>query len=157
MGIWGFSYGATTAIFAGLEYDRNNMKTEIVGIFSDTPYFSLTDLISAQISRRTPLNLFMANLLKPGILIFTDLFYGFDFNSIEQNYVTYAEINIPTTIVGCAGDRTVPLEQSKKAHHSLGKNSTFIEFEKCQVHGDAFDSDQLRYIQEFEKHFVDLF
>ena len=157
VGIWGFSYGATTAIFSGQEYDQQGMKTEIVGIFSDTPYFSLTDMISAQISRRTPLNLFMANLLKPGILMFTNLFYRFDFNAIEQNYIENSEINIPTIIIGCTGDKTVPLEQSQRVHTSLGKNSTLVEFENCRMHGEAFDSDPLRYLQAFENHFIDLF
>jgi len=157
VGIWGFSYGATTAIFSGQEYDPQHMKTEIVGIFSDTPYFSLTDMISAQISRRTPLNLFMANLLKPGILMFTNLFYGFDFNAIEQNYIENSVTNIPTIIIGCTGDKTVPLEQSQRVHKSLGENSTLVEFENCRVHGEAFDSDPLRYLQEFENHFIDLF
>ena len=157
VGIWGFSYGATTAIFSGQQYGQQDVKTEIVGIFSDTPYFSLTDMISTQISRRTPLNLFMANLLKPGILIFTNLFYGFDFNAIEQNYIENSGINIPTIIIGCTGDKTVPLEQSQKVHKSLGENSTLIEFENCRVHGEAFDSDPSRYLQEFEKHFIDLF
>ncbi len=157
VGIWGFSYGATTAIFSGQGYGQQDMKTEIVGIFSDSPYFSLTDMISAQISRRTPLNLFMANLLKPGILMFTNLFYGFDFNAIEQNYVENPDITIPTVIIGCTGDKTVPLEQSQRAHESLGKNSTLLEFENCRVHGEAFESDPLRYLKEFENHFIDLF
>ena len=157
VGIWGFSYGATTAIFSGQEYDQDKMTPEIVGIFSDTPYFSLTDMISAQISRRTPLNLFMANILKPGILLFTNLFYGFDFNAIEQNYIENSVTNIPTIIIGCTGDKTVPLEQSQRVHKSLGENSTLVEFENCRVHGEAFDSDPLRYLQEFENHFIDLF
>ena len=157
VGIWGFSYGATAGIFSGLEYDSNKENTEIVAIFSDTPYFSLTDLISAQIARRTPLNLFMASLLKPGILIFTELFYGFDFNSIEQNYRAYSEIDIPTKVIGCTGDSTVPLDQPTRANKSLGKKSILVEFEKCEAHGDAYGSDPLRYLDEFEKHFTDLF
>jgi len=168
VGIWGFSYGATTAVFSGLKIDsyqfsnddNNNLyqlNTEIVGIFSDTPYFSLTDLISSQISRRTPLNLFFANLLKPGILVFTDLFYDFDFNSIEENYELYSAINIPTKIIGCLGDLTVPLDQPIRANQSLGQNSSIIEFEGCKVHGEAFDSAPSRYLEAFDKHFADLF
>ena len=155
VGIWGFSYGATTANLAGLNYDSKVLNTEIVGIFSDTPYYSLTDLISSQISRRTPLNQFLSNLLKPGILIFTQLFYGFDFNSIEKNYNSKLGINIPTKIIGCTGDQTVPIDQTIRANKSLGKNSSLVEFEKCFEHGDAFESDQSKYLEEFNELFID--
>ena len=157
VGIWGFSYGATTAVFTGLKHGSIGSGTEIVGIFSDTPYFSLTDMISTQIDRRTPLNLFMADLLKPGILLFTHLFYNFDFHSIENEYRSHPEIEIPTKIIGCGGDLTVPLGQTISADRSLGMNSTLLVFDKCNFHGGAFSSDPARYIQEFKKHFMDSF
>ena len=157
VGIWGFSYGATTAVFTGLKHGSIGSGTEIVGIFSDTPYFSLTDMISTQIDRRTPLNLFMADLLKPGILLFTHLFYNFDFNSIENEYRSHPEIEIPTKIIGCGGDLTVPLGQTISADRLLGMNSTLLVFDKCNFHGGAFSSDPARYIQEFKKHFMDSF
>ena len=34
IGIWGFSYGATTAIFTGLEFNDKNIDIEITGIFA---------------------------------------------------------------------------------------------------------------------------
>lgn len=157
VGIWGFSYGATAAVFTGLKHGLTGSGTEIVGIFSDTPYFSLTDMISTQIDRRTPLNLFMADLLKPGILLFTHLFYNFDFNSIENEYRSHSEIEIPTKIIGCVGDLTVPLEQTISVDRSLGMNSSLVVFDKCNFHGGAFSSDPARYIQEFKKHFMDSF
>ena len=154
IGIWGFSYGATTANLAAINNElKNNNSARIVGVFSDSPYFSLTDLISSQISRRTPLNEFMSDLLKPGILLFTNIFYNFDFNSVENTYIEGSKVSIPTKIIGCTGDQTVPIDQSINASNTLGQLSSFVEFSNCLEHGDAFISDPEKYLSEFKTHF----
>ena len=157
IGIWGFSYGATTAVFSGMAYEPSNTNVEVVGVFSDTPYYSLLDLLTTQVARRTPMNLFMADMLKPGILLMTQILYGFDFNSIEENYLSLDYINMPTIVVGCSGDKTVPLYQTTRVHGSLGPNAGFLEFADCNEHGGAYDSDPERYKAEFSKLFKNLF
>ena len=158
VGIWGFSYGATTAVFSGISKDSNpSTPIEIVGIFSDTPYYSLLDMLTTQVARRTPLTLFMADLLKPGILLMTQLLYNFDFNAIEQQYISGKTINIPTIVVGCTNDKTVSLTQTLSVHRILGDKSKFLEFENCNAHGDAYESDPTRYKTELTNHFDQLF
>ncbi|MBG95174.1 MAG: hypothetical protein CL793_07975 [Chloroflexi bacterium] len=158
VGIWGFSYGATTAVFSGTSNNSNpTTAVEIVGIFSDTPYYSLLDMLTTQVARRTPLTLFMADLLKPGILLMTQLLYGFDFNAVEQQYLSGKAIDIPTVVVGCTNDATVPLAQTISVHRILGDKAKFLEFENCNAHGDAYESDPVRYKTELNNHFDQLF
>ena len=68
-GIWGFSYGATTALLTGLEFDKKEFDVEIVGIFAESPYLDLLAVFTDQVAYRTPLNITMANLLKPGTIL----------------------------------------------------------------------------------------
>jgi len=44
-----------------------------------------------------------------------------------------------------------------RANKLLAPKSILAESKKCEVHGDFYDNDPLRYLEEFEKHFTDLF
>ena len=60
--LYGISYGAVLAILAG------NADDNVKGIFIDSPYNMITDLITGEIPRRTPIPGFIAGLLSKGIV-----------------------------------------------------------------------------------------
>ena len=144
-GLWGFSYGATTALLFGLEFEKQIDEIELIGIFAESPYLDLLEVFTDQVAYRTPLNNTMANLLKPGTIFLTNLIYDFDFNSIKNTFGTNREIDSPTKVISCFNDEIVPISQSKEISEILGFNSHYEEFEECNGHGYVQKSDPERY------------
>ena len=152
-GIWGFSYGATTALFAGLEFYNQTSNVELLGIFAESPYLDLLEVFTDQVAYRTPLNKTMANLLKPGTIFLTNLVFDFDFNSIKKTFGNKNEVSFPTVVVSCAKDLIVPPSQSRKIAQILGLNASYQEFEKCNSHGRTLNSEPERYRKILENLF----
>ena len=152
-GIWGFSYGATTALFSGLEFYNQTSNVELLGIFAESPYLDLLEVFTDQVAYRTPLNKTMANLLKPGTIFLTNLVFDFDFNSIKKTFGNKNEVSFPTVVVSCAKDLIVPPSQSRKISQILGLNASYQEFEKCNSHGRTLNSEPERYRKILENFF----
>jgi len=152
-GIWGFSYGATTALFAGLEFYNQTSNVELLGIFAESPYLDLLEVFTDQVAYRTPLNKTMANLLKPGTIFLTNLVFDFDFNSIKKTFGNKNEVSFPTVVVSCAKDLIVPPSQSRKIAQILGMNASYQEFENCNSHGRTLNSEPERYRKILENLF----
>tara|TARA_B100001079_G_scaffold238030_1_gene221423 strand:+ start:322 stop:1221 length:900 start_codon:yes stop_codon:yes gene_type:complete len=146
-GIWGFSYGATTALLSGFEFYNNTSNVELIGIFAESPYLDLLEVFTDQVSYRTPLNKTMANLLKPGTIFLTNLIFDFDFNSINKTFDSNKEFPFPTAVLSCSSDEIVPKSQSKRIVKILGSNAVYEEFGECSGHGYIFESDSTRYTQ----------
>ena len=152
-GIWGFSYGATTALFSGLEFYNQTSNVELLGIFAESPYLDLLEVFTDQVAYRTPLNKTLANLLKPGTIFLTNLVFDFNFNSIKKTFGNKNEISFPTVVVSCANDEIVPASQSRKIVEILGLNATYEEFNSCNSHGRSYNSDPERYHKILENLF----
>ena len=152
-GIWGFSYGATTALFSGLEFYNQTSNVELLGIFAESPYLDLLEVFTDQVAYRTPLNKTLANFLKPGTIFLTNLVFDFNFNSIKKTFGNKNEISFPTVVVSCANDEIVPASQSRKIVEILGLNATYEEFNSCNSHGRSFNSDPERYHKILENLF----
>ena len=144
-GIWGFSYGATTALFSGMEIDNYVEDVNLVGIFAESPYMNLLEVFTDQVAYRTPFNKTVANLLKPGTVFLTKIIYDFDFNDIEEKFNSVDEIYFPTTVISCEIDEIIPITQTIKIGNKLGNNSGIENFELCEAHGEAYSSDSKRY------------
>ena len=147
IGIWGFSYGATTAIFTGLEFNERNIDIEITGIFAESPYFDLLEVFTDQVALRTPLTTSMAQLLKPGTVLLTKLIYGFDFSSVENKFLSTTKLEIPVVLVACLIDEIIPPRQVSEIEENIGLKSKTIIFDDCDSHGSALKSDRDKYIK----------
>ena len=147
IGIWGFSYGAKTAIFTGLEFNDKNIDIEITGIFAESPYFDLLEVFTDQVALRTPLTTSMAQLLKPGTVLLTKLIYGFDFSSVENKFLSTTKLEIPVVLVACLIDEIIPPRQVSEIEENIGLKSKTIIFDDCDSHGSALKSDRDKYIK----------
>ena len=99
IGLYGISYGGVAVLDAAVNY--TNEDVEIVGIFSDTPYFSVTELLTKEVSDRTPIPHFVSKLLKFGIIQSGELFQNMNIEDVEESMKSISEIKFPIIIISC--------------------------------------------------------
>ena len=71
-----------------------NDEVEIVGLFSDTPYFSVTELLTKEVSDRTPIPLFISKLLKFGIIQSGEFFQNMNIEDVEESMKNISKLNL---------------------------------------------------------------
>ena len=148
--IWGFSYGATTASIFNLSNINLNKDIKIFGVIADTPYYDPLEVLTDEVSKRTPLNSFLSGLLEPGIIFSSQILYSLDLKNIKKIFDSKSSAISPTLVFGCDNDTTVPKTHPVRVHERLGYLSNYLEFENCLNHGDAFIYNKEKYMSEID-------
>ena len=95
----------------------------------------------------------MANLLKPGTVLLSNLIYNFEFNSVQEKFDSSSGIGIPTILISCGNDEIIPEGQIQDLKELLGVNSSIEDFTDCRNHGEALESDSDKYRSLFSSLF----
>ena len=148
--IWGFSYGATTASIFNLSNTNLNKEVKIFGVIADTPYYDPLEVLTDEVSKRTPLNPFFSGLLEPGIIFFSQILYDLDLKNIKKIFDSNSVTISPALVFGCDKDITVPKTHPMRVNESLGYSSNYLEFKNCLNHGDAFIYNKEMYMNEID-------
>ena len=154
VGLYGISYGGVAVLDAAINYNYD--EVEIIGIFSDTPYFSVTELLTKEVSDRTPIPHFMSKLLKFGIIQSGELFQNMNIEDVEESMKRVSEIKFPVIIISCKNDERVPISHPERVY-SYSKNSKYVAFDYCEDHGEAYETNKEKFMQEFENYFKNKF
>ena len=154
IGLYGISYGGVAVIDAAVNY--NNDDVDIVGIFSDTPYFSVTELLTKEVSDRTPIPHFISKLLKFGIIQSGELFQNMNIEDVEESMKRVSEIKFPVIIISCKNDERVPASHPERVY-SYSKNSKYVAFDYCEDHGEAYETNKEKFMEEFKNYFENKF
>ena len=154
VGLYGISYGAVAVIDAAINH--NNEKVNIVGVFADTPYFSVTELLTKEVSDRTPIPHFISKLLKFGIIQSGELFQNMNIEDVEISMKNINKIEYPLIIISCKNDERVPISHPERVY-SYANNSIYVPFDYCEDHGEAFETNKEEFIKEFKNYFKNKF
>ena len=154
VGLYGISYGAVAVIDAAINH--NNEKVNIVGVFADTPYFSVTELLTKEVSDRTPIPHFISKLLKFGIIQSGELFQNMNIEDVEISMKNIDKIEYPLIIISCKNDERVPISHPERVY-SYANNSKYVPFDYCEDHGEAFETNKEEFIKEFKNYFKNKF
>ena len=146
VGIWGISYGAVIGILTADETDS------IVGIFADSPYYNIPELLAKEVSDRTPIPKFIAEMLKFGIIRSTIILQEINIKDIAPE-VTVANLDFPIVIVHCKNDERIPISHSDMIFSNAPKNSQYYKFDDCEEHGKGYESNKETYMRYFEEYF----
>ena len=155
VGLWGISYGAVTVIDAGI--NENSADSKIVGIVADTPYFSALELLTKEVSDRTPIPEFVALLLKFGVIKSGEFLHQMNINDISVSMSENNKIAFPIMILGCKEDERVPVSHPERVYENSKKGSSFYIFDYCEDHGEAYESNKEEYIDILDKYFTERF
>ncbi len=148
--LYGISYGAVLAILAG-DVDEN-----VKGIFIDSPYNMITDLITGEIPRRTPIPGFVAGLLSQGIVWSSIWLEGINLDEIRP-YETIENLKYPVLMVHCIDDIRIPIYHSDQINENAPLDTLYHKFENCDGHGKAYESHKAYYLGFAKTYFNRIF
>tara|TARA_B100001142_G_scaffold241749_1_gene240798 strand:+ start:1014 stop:1967 length:954 start_codon:yes stop_codon:yes gene_type:complete len=148
--LYGISYGAVLAILAG------NSDDNIKGIFIDSPYNMITDLITGEIPRRAPIPGFVAGLLSQGIVWSSIWLEGINLSEIMP-YKEIENLKYPVLMVHCKDDERIPIYHSDQINENAPLDTLYHKFENCDGHGKAYATNPIYYLGFAETYFKRIF
>lgn len=136
----GHSYGGAIALMAGWR------EPAIVGVFSDSAFSSLSELVVQEVARRTSAPAWLASVLKPGVVLVARLTKGLAINDVQpaEDAARY-----PYTIglAHCDADERIPISHLDRIKNSVSHPPALSIYEDC-AHGGAWDDYRRRYENE---------
>ena len=148
--LYGISYGAVLAILAG------NSDEKIKGIFIDSPYNMITDLITGEIPKRTPIPGFIAGFLSQGIIWSSIWLENINLDKIRP-YESMKDLSYPVLMVHCKDDKRIPIYHSDQIRENAPIDTLYHKFENCDGHGKAYESNETYYLGFAKTYFNRIF
>jgi dipeptidyl aminopeptidase/acylaminoacyl peptidase len=153
VGLWGISYGGVTVIDSAI----NNPSNTIVGVIADTPYYSVLELLTKEVSDRTPIPKFIAELLKFGIVKSGEFMYGMNINEVSDSMDKNYQLKFPLMIFSCITDQRVPPNHPDRIFSKSNRAAKYYKFEFCEDHGEAYEGNKVEYMKLFNTYFSERF
>lgn len=133
----GNSYGGAIALMSGWREPR------VRGVFADSAFASLPDLVVQEVARRTVLPAWAASALRPGIGLMSRWVYGIDLGDV-QPAVDAGEYGFALGLAHCRPDERISLAHLERIRAALRLPPYLEVYEDCP-HSDAWDVHPMRY------------
>lgn len=143
----GNSYGGAISLMAGWLDER------IAGVFADSAFASLSDLVAQEVSRRTALPRWAATALRPGIVLAGRIFQGVNISDVKPT-ADAAMYGYPLGLAHCRPDDRIPLAHFERIRSSVRHAPDARVFEDCP-HSDAWEVDPSEYEAMVIRYFED--
>ena len=75
---------------------------------------------------------------------------------VEESMKRVNEIKFPIIIISSKNDERVPISHPERVY-SNSKNSKYDAFDYCEDHGEAYETNKEKFMQEFENYFKNKF
>lgn len=141
----GNSYGGAIALMSGWRDDA------VAGVFADSAFASLSDLVAREVSRRTSLPHWLATALRPGIVLSGRLFHGVDIGAVQPADAA-ARYGFQLGLAHCQTDQRIPVAHFHEIRSRLRAPPAAFVFDDCP-HSDAWDVHPARYEQLVTSYF----
>lgn len=141
----GTSLGAGVALLAGVD------EPAVSGVFADSPFTSLGDMLIREVTRRSSLPEWGGPLLRPGIELMARAMKGIDVNSVRPLDVV-GEYGYPLGLAHCRNDDRIPIRQMARIRAAVEHPPRMTIYENCP-HADAWDE----YPDHYEAFLLDYF
>lgn len=135
--LYGRSYGAAIVLMSGWN------EPAVAGVFADSAFASLSDLVVQEVARRTSAPSWLASVLRPGVILMARLSKGLD---IEGVYPAGDASRYPYAIglVHCDIDDRIPISHLERIRAEVRYPPQLTVYEGCS-HADAWDDYADRY------------
>ncbi len=132
----GVSFGAAIVLLVG------PTEPAVAGVYADSSFAALGDMIAGEVARRTPLPLWAAKVLEPGLILAARVFRGININTVEPVKVV-ARYSYPIGIAHCYTDQRIPYRDAILLYQHAPAGSWFEAY-PCE-HAKAYDSFPQQY------------
>ena len=129
--LMGQSFGAATVLMAGVGEDA------VAGVFADSAFASLSDMMIGEIAKRTPIPEWGAELLRPGIVLLADVFKGVEIDAVVPEEAP-AALDYPVGLAHCLEDERIPVEHGRRIRLASPGAASWTQFPRCE-HADAYE------------------
>lgn len=141
----GNSYGAAIALLSGWREPR------VRGVFADSGFASLSELVSQEVASRTGLPGWAAEALRPGVVLVGRLLHGIDIAAVNPatDAASYA---YPLGLAHCRGDERIPVSHFDRIAAGLRQPASARVFADCP-HSDAWEVYPSEYVELVIQYF----
>ncbi|MEX2430432.1 MAG: alpha/beta fold hydrolase [Dehalococcoidia bacterium] len=129
--LMGSSFGAAVTLLVGPD------EPAVAGVYADSAFANLGDMITAEVAKRTVLPLFGAKLLKPGLVMAGRIFRGIDLSAVRPVDAA-ARYRYPIGIAHCETDERIPYSHGVAIGESAPSGSPFETY-ACE-HANGYDA-----------------
>ena len=145
--LYGDSFGGAIALMTAVD------EPSVVGVFSDSSFTSVSDLLIQEVADRTRLVHWSAIGLRPGILFVASTFKGLDINEVRP-VDSVALYDYPLGFAHCRDDERVPLVHLARLRQQAKTPSHLAIYERCEhskgweVHTEFYEAYLLDYFDQ---------
>lgn len=133
----GNSYGGAIALMTGWR------EPAVAGVYADSAFASLPDLVAQEVARRTVLPAWAASALRPGIGLISRWVYGINLNDV-QPWRDAAEYPYPLGLAHCRPDERITIAHYERIRESARIRPFAQIYENCP-HSDAWHIHPAQY------------
>ena len=143
--LYGRSYGAAIVLMSGWG------EPAVAGVFADSAFASLSDLVVQEVARRTSAPSWLAAVLRPGVIQMARLSKGLDIDGV---YPAGDAARYPYAIglVHCDIDDRIPISHLELIRAGVRYPPQLTVYEGC-AHADAWDDYPDRYEADLIAYF----
>ncbi len=123
--VYGDSFGGAIALMAVID------EPAVIGLFSDSSFTSVSDLMIQEIADRTRAARWSATLLRPGILFVARVAKGLDINEVRP-VDSAAFYDYALGLVHCSTDERVPLSHLAQIRAQVQEPPHMTIYEGCE-------------------------
>ena len=143
--LYGDSFGGAIALMTAVD------EPAVVGLFSDSSFTSVSDLLIQEVADRTRAARWSATALRPGILFVARTFKGLEINEVRP--VDSAGLyDYPLGLAHCRADERVPLAHLAQIRAQVKVAPHMVIYERCE-HSQGWED----YTDHYEAFLLDYF
>lgn len=143
--LYGISFGAAIALMAGVE------EPAVAGVFADSSFALLSDLITQEAANRTPLPGWSARILWPGLVWMAQAAKGIDIDAVRPVDAA-ARYRYPLGLAHCRADERVTIRHLARIRQALQAPPRLTAYDECE-HSNGWDD----YPEHYEAVMLDYF
>ncbi len=143
--LYGDSFGGAVALMTAVD------EPSVVGVFSDSSFTSVSDLLIQEVADRTRLVHWSAVALRPGILFVASTVKGLDISEVRP-VDSVALYKYSLAFVHCSTDERVPLSHLARLRAQAQAPPLLTIYEGCE-HSQGWED----YTDHYEAYVVDYF
>ena len=143
--LYGDSFGGAIALMTAVD------EPAVVGVFSDSSFTSVSDLLIQEVADRTRAARWSATALQPGILFVARTVKGLDINEVRP-VDSVARYIYPLGFAHCRADERVPLSHLAQLRGQVQAPPHLVIYERCE-HSQGWED----YTDHYEAFMIDYF